>query len=59
MTDLPDLLTYDEVADYLRVSRTTVRRYVREGDLEAINTKGPRRRITRRSLEQFIRNNNP
>lgn len=35
-TDLSELLTVSEVADILRVDDTTVRRWVKQGTLEAV-----------------------
>lgn len=55
MTDSP-FMTYQEAADYLRVSRDTIRRYVRNGQLEAVGRKGTQRRlVTRKSVEDLIR----
>lgn len=35
-TELPDLLTVQEVAKILRVDDTTLRRYIKQGALEAV-----------------------
>ena len=43
---LPALLTLDEVAGALRVSRATVRRMIARGDLEAVRFGPPRRGAT-------------
>ncbi len=45
LTDLPDLLTIREVADILRVSPLTVKRWGKKGKLPAIriNSRGDRR----------------
>jgi len=45
MDDLPDLLTIREVADLLRVSPLTIKRWGKKGKLPAIriNSRGDRR----------------
>ncbi|OGK17436.1 hypothetical protein A2774_05485 [Candidatus Roizmanbacteria bacterium RIFCSPHIGHO2_01_FULL_39_12c] len=45
MSDLPDLLTIREVADLLRVSPLTIKRWGKKGKLPAIriNSRGDRR----------------
>lgn len=43
---LPALLTLDETATALRVSRATVRRMIARGDLEAVRFGPPRRGAT-------------
>lgn len=45
LTDLPDLLTIREVADILRVSPLTIKRWGKKGKLPAIriNSRGDRR----------------
>lgn len=45
LTDLPDLLTIREVADLLRVSPLTIKRWGKKGKLPAIriNSRGDRR----------------
>lgn len=45
LTDLPDLLTIREVADILRVSPLTIKRWGKRGKLPAIriNSRGDRR----------------
>ncbi|MBP6045283.1 helix-turn-helix domain-containing protein [Candidatus Woesebacteria bacterium] len=45
MSDLPDLLTIREVADILRVSPLTIKRWGKKGKLPAIriNSRGDRR----------------
>lgn len=51
----PDaLLTYEDVAAYIKVSRDTIRKYVSRGLLEAVYIDGTRKRITRRSLAELI-----
>ena len=45
LTDLPDLMTIREVADLLRISPLTIKRWGKKGKLPAIriNTRGDRR----------------
>lgn len=53
-------LTIDEVADALRVHRSSVTRYIKAGELGAIKAPGRRNsavRIPLRSYEDFIRRN--
>ena len=45
MTDIPDVLTTKEAAEALRVNRSTVRRWLKDGKLE-----GGAGRITKRSV---------
>jgi excisionase family DNA binding protein len=52
--ELPDILTADEVAAYLRVSRTTVCRWCSDGKLPAFRI-GRGWRITRDDFEQHIK----
>jgi excisionase family DNA binding protein len=49
-------LTVDEVAEMFRVNIETVRRWIRAGDLPALNLGGPRSgyRIKRADLDSFI-----
>jgi excisionase family DNA binding protein len=49
-----NLMTVDEVADQLRVSARTVRRYVESGGLEAMRF-GRGYRISSEALDQFMR----
>ena len=49
----PDLLTISEVAETLRVSRTTIGRLVRDGELRCLRFRGSRR-VPRADLSQFI-----
>lgn len=51
---LPDVLTADEVASYLRVSKTTVCRWCKEGKLRAFRI-GRGWRVHRVDLEYHIR----
>jgi putative molybdopterin biosynthesis protein len=55
-TELPDVLTADEVATYLRLSRTTVFRHCKRGDLPAFRI-GRSWRVQRSDLEQYIERN--
>jgi len=51
------LFTVGEVAEQLRVTDTTVRRWLHRGELPSINVGGQRRpdyRIRRSAIEQFI-----
>jgi len=50
-----DLLTVEQVADYLQVHPETVRKWLREGDLIGVNLGGRARwRVRREDLERFI-----
>lgn len=52
-----ELLTVKEVADQLRVTEVTVRRWIQRKELSAINLGGPKRpdyRIRRSALDTFI-----
>ena len=49
-----DLLTVGDVATELRVSRTTVHRLIRRGELRA-HALGAQYRITREDLHDFLR----
>ena len=48
-----DFLTVAEVAGMLRLSELTIYKYIKEGDLEAVEF-GGHYRIRRYSLDQFI-----
>ncbi|MBK6291628.1 MAG: helix-turn-helix domain-containing protein [Candidatus Kapabacteria bacterium] len=50
---LPDLLSINETADYLRVTRTTVNRLIRSGALTGTHV-GRRHLITRKSIENYL-----
>ena len=54
--DRPDLLTTTEAAKMLRVSRNTVARYVRLGQLPAVKLPGTRGRvrIPREAVEKLL-----
>jgi excisionase family DNA binding protein len=54
LDDLPALLTYDEAADYLRRSRTTVRRLVADGVLRIVTVGGGRPLIDRESIREAV-----
>lgn len=43
MSDLPEYLSRDETADYLRCSLPTVNRLINRGDLESVKVGGLRR----------------
>lgn len=47
------LLTLDEVADQLSVSRSTVSRFIRNGKLRSIQL-GGNRRISEEDLQEFL-----
>lgn len=49
-----DLLTVGDVASELRVSRTTVHRLIRRGELRA-HALGSQYRITRKDLDRYLR----
>jgi excisionase family DNA binding protein len=53
-----ELLTIDETAEYLRVSRSTVRRMIDDGRLEAV-TIGRQWRIRKETLEELTRPGGP
>jgi excisionase family DNA binding protein len=56
MSDDDILLTVEEVARRLSVHVDTVRRWIRSGELKAINLGGPAGyRITKTELDRFIR----
>ena len=50
---MEEILTAQEVADYLRVSRATVWRWCSEGELKAFKA-GRSWRIRRSELERFV-----
>jgi excisionase family DNA binding protein len=54
MTELPDLLTIGQVAKYLQVSDSTVRRMLKDGRLRGTKL-GVLWRIPRESVEELIR----
>jgi excisionase family DNA binding protein len=51
-----EMLTVPEVAEHLRVTIETVRRWIRAGRIHAIKPGGPRSgwRIERSELERFV-----
>lgn len=53
---LNTLLTVDEVADRLGVSRSTVRRKIRSGEIPALQLGGPRSplRVDERELQDWL-----
>jgi excisionase family DNA binding protein len=53
LADLPDVMTVDEVAAVMRVSRKTVYSWIRRGRL-ACWRQGRLTRITRSQLERFL-----
>jgi excisionase family DNA binding protein len=48
------LLTYDETASLLGVSKSTVQKYVREGKLTVIPLGPQKRKIPRTSIDEWI-----
>jgi len=52
--DPPAYLTTDEIADLLRVSRGTVRRWVHDGDLPRVNLGVAGFRFRRADVDAFI-----
>ena len=52
-TQLPDLLSIIETAEYLRVTRTTIHRLLRSGALPGTHV-GRRHLITRKSIENYL-----
>lgn len=55
MTDVPKLLTIDEVARILRVHRATISRRINAGALSCVEV-GSRRLILEKDLLSFIEN---
>jgi excisionase family DNA binding protein len=52
--DATDLLTVQEVAEGLRISRWTVYQLIRSGQLESVKI-GRRRLLLQSSLEEYVR----
>lgn len=54
---VPRLMTYQEAEDALKVSRSTVQRLIRQGDLEAVDVGGTyhTRRLRAESVEAYLR----
>lgn len=53
-----EVLTVPEVADVLRMGETTVRRLIRGGAIERVDTGGVRRYlVTREALDRFLAGN--
>lgn len=50
---MQDIFTPEEIADKLKVSRLTVHRWLRKGELKAFKA-GKMWRITREDLEAFL-----
>jgi len=50
-------MTYQEAEDALKVSRSTVQRLIRQGDLEAVDVGGTyhTRRLRAESVEAYLR----
>lgn len=56
LSDLPAILTLQEAAKFLRVSELTIRRWIRDGILEAIQPTGRlgHYRIKREEIERLM-----
>ncbi len=52
----PEWLTVEQVADWLQVSTKTIRRYIEDGSLPAVNLGGRAIRIRRQDLETWLQN---
>jgi excisionase family DNA binding protein len=52
-TSVPDILTIDQAADYLQLSRATVYRLINESDIP-VKRIGERYRFSRRKLLEWI-----
>lgn len=48
-----EYLTVQEVADFLRLSVLTIYKYIKEGELQAVEF-GGHYRVSRKALEKFI-----
>lgn len=58
MTELPDLLTIQQLAEYLQVSDSTVRRMLKDGRLQGVSI-GREWRIPKEALEKLTRPGEP
>lgn len=54
-----DVFTVDEAAEFLRVSRPTIYRWMREGLLHYYMLPGASRRIKREDLERLLKPGSP
>jgi putative resolvase len=54
LADEPTFLTLPEAADILEVSRTSVRRWVKQGRLRSIKLPSGHRRIRREDVERIL-----
>ncbi len=52
----PEWLTVEQVAEWLQVSTKTIRRYIEDGSLPAVNLGGRAIRIRRQDLETWLQN---
>ncbi len=50
----PEWLTIEQVADWLQVSTNTIRRYIEDGSLPAVNLGGRAIRIRRQDLDAWL-----
>lgn len=57
MTDMPELLTTAAVAEHLGVTVKTVRKWIREGKLDAIRISDKTTRISQGQLQRFLERN--
>ena len=56
VTVTPEWLTVEQVAEWLQVSTKTIRRYIEDGSLPAVNLGGRAIRIRRQDLEVWLQN---
>ena len=56
MTSQDEWMTTEQVADLLQVKRETVQKWIRDGDLPALDLGGPRAgyRVARSDLDAYI-----
>jgi excisionase family DNA binding protein len=52
----PEWMTVEQVAEWLQVSTKTIRRYIEDGSLPAVNLGGRAIRIRRQDLEVWLQN---
>lgn|GEM_PF-1781177 len=59
LEDLPDVLTADDLVEYLNLGRNTVYALLRSGQIRAIGGNGPNRffrswRVSKKALEEYL-----
>lgn len=54
LSGLPDVLSVDDVAEALGVARSTVRRWIRSGELPTLDLSGDRRLIPKQALLDLV-----